>query len=211
MSENTLQPTRQFFARRTAGPGELLRLMAAAVRGSADLGSRPSNLPIDRAFIERVMLAVSQVNGCRYCLYGHTRAALAAGVPSDEVAVLLQGELGESPPEQAVALLYAQHFAESHEQPDPQARQRLDEEYGETGAARIQASIYMITLGNLVGNTFDALGSRLQGRPAPAGSLLSELSVLAIAALGVLPLGLLMASRMIYGRLFARVSPVTSG
>ena len=204
MSENTLHTARQSFARRTARPGELLRLMAAAVRGSPDLNSRPSNLSIDRAFIERVMLAVSQVNGCRYCLYGHTRAAFAAGVPEEEVAILLQGELEGSPPEQAVALLYAQHFAESHEQPDLQARQRLTDAYGEAGAARIQASIYMITLGNLVGNTFDALGSRLQGRPAPTGSLLSELSVLAVAALGVLPLGLLMASRVIFARLFAR-------
>ncbi len=50
---------------------------------------------VNRAFAEKIMLVVSQVNGCRYCQFGHTRAALAAGVSPEELQKLFQGEFGE--------------------------------------------------------------------------------------------------------------------
>jgi AhpD family alkylhydroperoxidase len=189
-----------YFERRTCGPLELIRLMADIVRSSPDLRGRGDETPIDHAFLERVMLAVSQVNACRYCLYGHTQAALGAGVPRDEIAALLGGSLADSPSGQAVALAYAQHYAATRGAPDAEAQERLANEYGQIGAARIQAAIHMITLGNLLGNTFDAVVSRLRGRPARQGSLLSELSALALAVLGVIPLGILMALRILLSR-----------
>ncbi len=133
---------------------------------------------VSRAFAEKIMLAVTRVNGCRYCAYGHTRAALAAGVPESEIQCLMSGDLGCFPEEEAVALAFAQHYAESACQPDPQALQRLVAYYGPETAADIQAYLRMITFGNLYGNTFDALLSRLVGKPAPASSLGSELGVL---------------------------------
>lgn len=199
MSSNRLARPEPFKCR-TANPGDLLRLLAAIVRASPDLRAHGGDMSIDHAFLERVMLAVSQVNQCRYCLYGHTRAALSAGVPGTEIARLLEGELGASPPEESVALLYAQHYAESNGDPDPDAIARLHTEYGESGAARIQAAIYMITLGNLLGNTFDGLISRLRGRPSPQGSLFSELATLSLSVLSVIPLGVFMALRMLFSR-----------
>jgi AhpD family alkylhydroperoxidase len=188
------------FDRRTCGPLELLRLMADIVRSSPDLRGHAGESTIDHAFLERVMLAVSQVNACRYCLYGHTRAALSAGVPREEITALMDGDLADSPPEQAVALAYAQHYAETRGKTDPAATQRLTDEYGGRGAARIQAAIHMITLGNLLGNTFDAFISRLRGRPAREGNIFSELAALLVAILGVIPLGVLMMLSMQLGR-----------
>lgn len=133
---------------------------------------------VDRAFAEKIMLAVTRVNGCRYCAYGHTRAALAAGVPEAEIQCLMSGDLGCFPEQEAVALAFAQHYAESACRPDPQALQRLVDYYGPETAADIQAYLRMITFGNLYGNTFDALLSRLSGRPASGSSLWSELGVL---------------------------------
>ena len=173
----------QTFTRRMASPGDLLRLLLTIFRASPDLRAQAGDTPIDRAFLERVMLAVSQVNQCRYCLYGHTRAAFHAGVPRDEITRLLEGELGTSPPAQAVALLYAQHYAETNGHPEPGAVERLQAEYGQAGAARLQAAIYMITLGNLLGNTFDGLISRLRGRPATKGNLLSSLYMITLGNL----------------------------
>jgi AhpD family alkylhydroperoxidase len=174
--------------------------MADIVRTSPDLRSHGIESAIDHTFLERVMLAVSQVNACRYCIYGHARAALSAGVRREEIAALLEGDLAACPPEQAVALAYAQHFAETRGDHDPQTYARLKDEYGGRGAARIQAAIHMITLGNLLGNTFDALVSRLRGRPACEGSTLSELATLLVALLGVVPLGVLMMLSMLLGR-----------
>ncbi len=133
---------------------------------------------ISKAFAEKVMLSVTRVNGCRYCSYGHAHAALAAGVSEAELRSLLEGELGDFPEDEAVALTFAQHYAESSCRPDQQAWQRLVAYYGPEAAQDILAYIRMITFGNLSGNTFDAFLSRLGGRPAPHSSLWNEIGVI---------------------------------
>ncbi|MEW6242582.1 MAG: carboxymuconolactone decarboxylase family protein, partial [Chloroflexota bacterium] len=50
--------------------------------------------------------------------------------------------------------------------------------YGQDTAEDILAYLRMITFGNLLGNTFDALLSRLKGKPAPDSSLWSEVRIL---------------------------------
>lgn len=59
---------------------------------------------VDRKFAEKIMLVVSRVNGFRYCLYGHSHAALVSGVSEGELQTLLSGELGAFSKEDAVAL-----------------------------------------------------------------------------------------------------------
>lgn len=133
---------------------------------------------VSRAFAERIMLAVTQVNGCRYCNWGHTRAALSSGVTTEEIQSIMERDFAALDPHEVTALAFAQHYAESGGSPDPAAWQRLVETYGADGARDIMAYIRMITLGNLLGNTFDALLSRVVGRPAQGSSLWQELGVL---------------------------------
>jgi len=133
---------------------------------------------ISKAFTEKLMLVVSQVNGCRYCSYGHSRAALAAGVSESELQSLLALELEVFSPDEVTALTFAQHYADVKGEPDPSAWQRLVTYYGEEKAHDILAYLRMITFGNLLGNTFDALLSRMGGKPAAGSSLWGEISVL---------------------------------
>ena len=133
---------------------------------------------VSKPFTEKIMLVVSSVNGCRYCYYGHSRVALAAGVSETELQSLLALDLGTFPANEVIALTFAQHYAEANGQPDPTAWQRVVNYYGKETAQDILACLRMITFGNLLGNTFDALLSRFAGRPTPGSSLLSELSVL---------------------------------
>ena len=133
---------------------------------------------INQAFAEKLMLVVSRVNGCRYCCYGHSRAALAAGVSETELQNLLALELEVFPTYEVTALTFAQHFAETNSQPDQSAWQRVVLYYGEETAHDILAYLRMITFGSLLGNTFDALLSRIAGKPAAGSSLWNELSVL---------------------------------
>jgi len=151
---------------------------------------------VSKAFAEKLMLVVSRVNGCRYCCYGHTRAALAAGVSKAELQKLLALELETFPLEEVTALTFAQHYAETQENPDPACWQQLVTAYGAETAQDILAYLRMITFGNLFGNTFDALLSRLGGRPAEGSSLWEELRV--ISGVAWLP-----ASRLIL-QLFRR-------
>jgi AhpD family alkylhydroperoxidase len=133
---------------------------------------------INKAFAEKLMLVVSRVNGCRYCCYGHSRAALAAGISETELQNLLALDLEVFPTYEVTALTFAQHFAETNSQPDQSAWQRVVLYYGEETAHDILAYLRMITFGSLLGNTFDALLSRIAGKPAAGSSLWNELSVL---------------------------------
>jgi len=133
---------------------------------------------VNHAFAEKIMMVVTSVNGCRYCSYGHSRAALAAGIPEAELQKLMLLDLGTFPENEVVALTFAQHYAESCCNPDPAAWQRVTSYYGEETANDMLTYMRMITFGNLLGNTFDALLSRFRGNPATGSSLWSELGVL---------------------------------
>ena len=117
---------------------------------------RQKNL-VSSAFCERLMLAVTAVNQCRYCSYFHTRQALKSGVSQQDVSSLLSGEIDAGPEEEALALAYAQHWAESDAKPAPEAVNRLKITYGEEKADAINLMLRMIRLGNLTGNFFDYL------------------------------------------------------
>ncbi|MBN2149481.1 MAG: carboxymuconolactone decarboxylase family protein [Anaerolineales bacterium] len=111
---------------------------------------------ISPPFQQRLMLAVTQVNNCRYCMYFHAQEALRAGVSQAELSDLLDGEFANCPPEEHIALLYAQHWAESNAHPDPEAYERLRITYGSENAQAIHIVLHMIRMGNLLGNTVDS-------------------------------------------------------
>jgi AhpD family alkylhydroperoxidase len=116
---------------------------------------------ISPAFRERMMLAVTAVNRCRYCSYFHTEVALKNGLSQEEISRLLSGEVPACPPEEASAVIYAQHWAESNACPDPIVVQKLQETYGKEKADAIQLVLRMIRTGNLSGNSWDYLLYRL--------------------------------------------------
>ena len=157
-------PSRARWLISLSNTGELRRAMRGGTLG--------------RAFGERVMLVVSKVNGCRSCSYAHTRFALREGVPADEVHRLADGNLQGQPEETLVALLFAQHYAETGGNPEPAAQERLEVAYGEDGAREVRAYIRLAMMTSLFNNTLEAIWSRLLGRPATGSSLSNELSVM---------------------------------
>lgn len=74
---------------------------------SVDLWASHRSGQMSKAFQERIMLAVTSVNGCRYCSYFHTSLALKEGMSADEIQHLLGGEFADAPAAEAVALLFA--------------------------------------------------------------------------------------------------------
>ena len=123
---------------------------------------------VSRAFAEKVMMAVTQVNGCRYCAYFHTRMALREGVPLEEIERIVAADIDEFPPDEALALAFAQHWAETAGHPDPEAERRFRDYYGPQASADILNWMRMINFGNLAGNTWDAILWKLGiGRSQP--------------------------------------------
>ena len=118
------------------------------------------------------MLAVTGVNRCRHCAWGHQFLANKAGVSNVEIAGLLQQDLANSPDRQVPGLLFSIHWAETDGAPTAEARAALEASYGVRIARQIEAAALLINAGNRVGNTFDFLLSRIsRGR---FGLLISE-------------------------------------
>ena len=113
------------------------------------------------AFRERLFLAVTQVNGCRYCSYYHENQALLSGVTVEEIQGLGDGLLDHCPQGELAALHYARHWAEMDARPEDTARTHLLETYGAETAAQIELALRMIRIGNLTGNLFDYILFRL--------------------------------------------------
>ena len=143
------------YRRRTYhGPGELLRDVRA-ILADRSLLRETMRGGLDAAFRERLMLVVTGVNGCRYCSYAHARQALAEGISPQEIERLGDRTFEGSPAEEIPALFYAQHWAETDGEPDPEARAVVEERYGEEDLSRIEMVLRMIRVGNLLGNTWD--------------------------------------------------------
>ena len=167
---------------------ELIGDFGAFWRHPQRIASARRNPEISPIFAEKIMLAVTGANGCRYCRYAHLRSAQRLGLTQQQIHSLLKGEIEHATVDEAPALFFAQHYAERRGEPEKDILQRLIDAYGPRTAEDIISYIRVISLGNLLGNTFDAFVSRVLGRSAPESSLGGELSVLAVAALGVLPL-----------------------
>ena len=136
---------------------------------------------VSRQFQERIMLAVTAVNDCRYCEWGHTQMALNEGCNEEEIEQIMVQDFGSCDPEEVVALAYAQHYAETKDNPTDEYWGKMVEFYGEEKAEDIQLVIETITMGNLLGNTLDAFESRIKGIPPEKGSLLFELVLYSFA------------------------------
>jgi len=171
-----------------------LTTFAVSARGLfnhlADLQQTFTQHRLAHAFSERIMLAVTQVNGCRYCSYAHARLALQAGIRDVELRELLNGAFDHAPEDELVALLFAQHYAEQVDRYDAAAWQHLQATYGVDAAREILVHIRLISFANLYGNTFDALLERLKLHPVSGSRFFDEIVVLAAGAT-VVPIGLL--------------------
>jgi AhpD family alkylhydroperoxidase len=150
------------FNRRTyRNPKELFSDLLFPIRNGRRLKQAKKQGLITPAFQERLMLAVTAVHGCRYCSYFHAKQALKSGISPEEISRLLSGDVDNCPEEEAVALLYAQHWAESDAHPDPEAAHKLRQTYGAKKTEAINLTLRMIRLGNLMGNSWDYLLYRI--------------------------------------------------
>jgi len=152
---------------------------------------------LDEQFQNKILLAVTQVNGCRYCSYLHTKHALESGMSEEEIKSLLAGEVGDIDNEESVALIFAQHYAETQAKPDPESIKRLFDTYGEEKANAIIGVIQAIMIGNIHGISIDLLQSRLKGKADPDSSFWTEFST----AFGILIFIPYLAIKKLFGSL----------
>ena len=172
------------FRKRTFSLPLYARCLAAVMTASPVLVRALSRPRISPALREQIMLAVTSVNDCRYCNWGHTALALRNGVDLTALRQTLDsGSLSADSTPNAVAILYAQHVASEQGDADPGAERALAGAWAPDEQAEIKAYITAITFGNLVGNSADAWLARLRRIPVEGGHPAGE----AIAALAGFP------------------------
>ncbi|HZK20060.1 MAG TPA: carboxymuconolactone decarboxylase family protein [Treponemataceae bacterium] len=136
--------------------------------------NRKSQL-VSQKTIERIMLRVTEVNGCPLCSYAHTSMALKQGFSQEEIESFLSGGDEYIVPEEAKALLFAQHYADVGGYVDKEAYKVFIEAYGEEKSDIILSAIKIIMVGNMIGSPMGALGSRFKGKAFKDSSIFYEL------------------------------------
>ncbi|MFA6033813.1 MAG: carboxymuconolactone decarboxylase family protein [Myxococcota bacterium] len=112
---------------------------------------------ISPAFRERIMLAVTGENDCRYCAFAHSNLGRAAGLSQLQADMILAGDFEQVPEDERPAVEFARRWAESDGEPGSDACQKLVDSYGAQKAAQVEMFCRLIRVGNLSGNTLDSM------------------------------------------------------
>ena len=164
---------------------ELYRSLVFAPRAMSQLSKNRKSKLVDPQFVERLQLAVTEVNGCAACSYQHTQMALDQGMSNEEISSFLSGGDSFIKPEEAKAILFAQHFADSTGFPKKSAYDAIVEEYGENKAQIILSAVQVMIAGNMYGIPFSAFVSRLKGHTYKDSTLFYELGMLIVGILAL--------------------------
>jgi AhpD family alkylhydroperoxidase len=181
----------EFYAR-IYSLGECYRILQEGIRTMPSLLSARRRELLSRDFTERLMLAVTEVNGCEVCSWAHARMALAQGMSPEEIGAMLGGDTGTVPAEQATAVAFAQHYADARGKPVREAWRRLQDTYGQARARGILGAVRVMMIANAYGIAWGAFARRLAGRPVATSSLLVELAML-VSIVVFLPVAMLHA------------------
>ncbi|MBX7158857.1 MAG: carboxymuconolactone decarboxylase family protein [Acidimicrobiia bacterium] len=133
---------------------------------------------------ERIMLSVSQVNGCKYCCYVHTHWAQLEGASDEELARLDGLDPDSFDRDEWLAMSYAVSLAEgdfTH-----MGSELADEIERRSGSQRrddVETIARVMTFANLMANTLDAFIGRLKGAPDPDGRVLDEVLISSVLLL----------------------------
>jgi alkylhydroperoxidase family enzyme len=177
------------FPRRTATVARLLPWLAELGMTLPGLAAsyRPGG-PLDPRVRESVILAVTEVNGCRYCAWIH-------GGWQDYLGDTDRGQADEA------VLTYARACAEAGRPLDPSP---LADVLPVASLGALRATVAQIEVSNLVGNTVDGLIARLT-RKRPFAPLTTVQELGAVGAAIPLAIPLLGASALL--RTVERLAP----
>lgn len=129
---------------------------------------------ISKQFAERIMLAVTAVNDCEYCIYGHSGSSLNSGVAEEDVLSIMNFEYNANSLDEIVALNFAKQYAETNNKPPKKAYDELVNYYGLEKVNDILIFIQIVSLGNYLGNTVEAFEARREGFVIENGSIFFE-------------------------------------
>jgi AhpD family alkylhydroperoxidase len=163
-----------YFQKRSFNLQSLIRSLTNCVRNFGSIVKTFTSKRISPQFAEKIMLALTSVNKCRYCALLHTSAALRNGCTQSEISAIFSFKLDNLKEDEIAAIAFAQNYAQNNAVVNRDDLKALISCYGKEKARDILNYIYAFYIGNLSGNTVDAFRSRLKRKPAENGSFLLE-------------------------------------
>lgn len=152
------------FRKKTYRPSEFFRDLGRMAGSLPSMARLLAKRKVSGALREKVMLAVTGVNECRYCAFVHSNLARKLDVTEAEINRIMESGTCEDPESEAhMAVQFATHFARTDQHPDPDMISGIREHYGPERAGELLLYMRMIYFANLTGNSFDALLNRLKG------------------------------------------------
>lgn len=130
---------------------------------------------INKPFVERIMLGVTEVNGCTLCSYQHTGIALKAGLSREEIRALLDGELQTVQEHEIIGVLFGKHVADQRGLFDKEAFDRMVKEYGEDRSLGVLGAVRIIMFTNIIGIMGGVLFDTLTLKNKKLGLFIHEL------------------------------------
>lgn len=159
-----------------------------AFRSFIPLANAKKNKVLSQRFMERIMLSVTEVNGCDVCSYAHTKMALESGMTSKEIHNILAGLIDDVPEEEVHGVMFGQHYAYTRAKPSLEAWEQINEVYGQKRALGILAATRIMMLGNASGIPLSSFLKRFKGAADKRSNLGYELVIL-LGSFIMIPLG----------------------
>jgi AhpD family alkylhydroperoxidase len=183
------------FRKRTITAGEFLAATAALVRRAPTIYKVWVRHELDPGLREELMLAVSKLNDCRYCTWGHHEWAHIAGVSEEELAQIEQMDPTDFDRRKWLAISYVRALVSARfGSVSGDLLSEMQANYSRREIEEIVLVAKVMDISNRGANTWDSMLSRLRGKPAAESRLIDE-AVLSVAFLGVAPVIVLFLAR----------------
>ena len=156
---------------------EQVKIINNAAKGFILLKSSRKTKLMNKKLKERIMLAITEVNGCAMCSYIHTTIALKSGMTNEQIKLILDGDTSNIPVDEAVAVMFAQEYAYSRENPSIYSINRLIYDYGKEKSNLVMAACHMITMTNGMGISMHLFLNRIRFKPDKRSNILLELII----------------------------------
>ena len=183
------------FGRKLYSLIEFYRITYFAFFSAYDFLYAKKNKILSEHFIERIMIAVTELNGCPFCSFAHTKMALEAGMSNEEIQNLLAGISDDVPKEEMSAVIFSQHYADTRGYPSKESWERVVEIYDLPEAKGILGAIRIMMFGNVAGIAWGSFFNRFKkdkekdersGLPYEIGIMLGTVIYLPIALIHAL-------------------------
>lgn len=142
---------------------------------------------LDPRFRETLMLAVARMNDSKYCSWAHHEWAMIEGVDKADLAYIEKFDPAHFDARTALALNFVRELVAARFGPVARAlMQKMREQFSAEEIEEITLVAKVMDFANRSSNTFDALISRVSGKPSRDGRLIDE-ALMSAAFLCALP------------------------